>query len=61
MKQIPKQMTRAQQRFFKQPRTMQEIIALFKGDEWAANHFQNDMLNSKQLVLSKNMTFERPK
>jgi len=62
MKQIPKQMTATQSRFFNKPRTMGEIMNdLFKGDEWAANHFQNDMLNSKQLILDTNHKFSKPK
>lgn len=61
-KQIPKQMTATQSRFFNKPRTMSEIMnGLFKGDAWAANQFQNDMLNSKQLILDHNHKFSKPK
>lgn len=61
MKQIPKQMTTTQSRFFNKPRTMKEIMNdLFKGDQWAANSFQNDMLNSKQLVINSDHKFSKP-
>jgi hypothetical protein len=43
-------MTPTQKRFFSKPRTMAEILNdLFKGDEWAANAFQNENLSNGTL------------
>ena len=40
-----------QRRFFNKPRTMQEVTALFNGDEWAANEFQSVALIGRQIEM----------
>lgn len=51
-------LTKTQIRFFKKPRNMSEIIDLFNGDQWEANHFQTKHVLSNVLYLNTNATFE---
>jgi len=54
-------LTKKESAFFNKPRSMGEIMNdLFKGDSWAANQFQNDMLASNQLALNNKMMFVKP-
>lgn len=45
------EMTGNEKSFFKKPRTMQDIIGIFEGDQWAANDYQNKRLNTNQLKI----------
>jgi len=46
-------LTDKQKRFFKQPKSMSEIIDFFGGDQWEANNFQNRFLVNAVLQIDE--------
>jgi hypothetical protein len=52
-------LTATQLKFLTTPKTMQQIAdELFKGDYWAANHFQNRFINNAVLQINKDATIQ---